>query len=742
MLCMLGEKNTGAEIDMRRHVAAGTRDNTIRPLARHALAVAMALACAAPLPLMAAVPTANKSVDAKNTAVEPIAGAADDTLVEAADAASAENYFQAGGAGDGSDAAFTDGVHAIAAGASSFAGAENAAAFGYGATALGMDSTAVGALTLSLGQGASAFGFGTTATGDYSSAIGYGSNAGGFASIAMGYNASSNGAGAIAIGTEAYLTVAPFEGIAHFVTRADGVLSTALGPGAASDGAVSVAIGPGAESYGALSVAIGHRAQAAEKSVAMGNFAEAHGYLSSAFGSEAEATGNESTAVGGAATARGETATALGVGTFANGDQSTAVGASAMSWGYRSVALGNAALSQSEGTVAIGFQTFTWGEGSVALGYLAQTGGDRPLKELPPPCDPNTQDCGGVIIGPFDYEGPEQPPHAVALGEKAHAFGNGSLALGYQSLTMGESSVALGANSMTDRDNTVSVGASQDWMRRDGFTVAAFTRQIVNVSAGTEATDAVNVAQLGQYAGALGGGASMQSGVLSAPTYAIQGASYNDVGAALAAVDSRLSGLQDTVDNLPPPPPTQPEPPQPPATGDGIAYDGDAKTSLTLAGANGTQIRNLANGVATTDAATKGQVDAADAATLASANNYTDVTATRTLSSANGYTDQRFQTLSDQFSDFTQDIERRFSDQDKHLDKMGAMNSAMMSMAINAANTHSPRGRVAVGAGWQNGESALSVGYAKPIGDRASFSIGGAFTDDDSSAGIGFGLDL
>ena len=53
-----------------------------------------------------------------------------------------------------------------------------------------------------------------------------------------------------------------------------------------------------------------------------------------------------------------------------------------------------------------------------------------------------------------------------------------------------------------------------------------------------------------------------------------------------------------------------------------------------------------------------------------------------------------------------------------------------------------PRGRVAVGAGWQNGESALSVGYAKPIGTRASFSIGGAFTDDDSSAGIGFGLDL
>jgi hypothetical protein len=80
--------------------------------------------------------------------------------------------------------------------------------------------------------------------------------------------------------------------------------------------------------------------------------------------------------------------------------------------------------------------------------------------------------------------------------------------------------------------------------------------------------------------------------------------------------------------------------------------------------------------------------------------------------------------------------------QDKRIDRMGAMSSAMMNMAMNAAGGRSERGRVAVGAGWQNGESALSVGYAKQIGERASFSIGGAFSSDDSSAGIGFGLDL
>src|SRR3546814_16400219 len=73
---------------------------------------------------------------------------------------------------------------------------------------------------------------------------------------------------------------------------------------------------------------------------------------------------------------------------------------------------------------------------------------------------------------------------------------------------------------------------------------------------------------------------------------------------------------------------------------------------------------------------------------------------------------------------------------------MGAMSSAMMNMAMNAAGGRSERGRVAVGAGWQHGESALSLGYSKQTGERGSFSNGGAFSNGDNSAGIGFGVDL
>jgi hypothetical protein len=63
-------------------------------------------------------------------------------------------------------------------------------------------------------------------------------------------------------------------------------------------------------------------------------------------------------------------------------------------------------------------------------------------------------------------------------------------------------------------------------------------------------------------------------------------------------------------------------------------------------------------------------------------------------------------------------------------------------MAVNAAGTQSPRGRVSVGAGFQGGEQALSIGYAKKLGARASFSLGGSFSGGESSAGIGVGVDL
>ncbi|WP_346828710.1 ESPR-type extended signal peptide-containing protein [Burkholderia sp. IO2] len=75
-------------------------------------------------------------------------------------------------------------------------------------------------------------------------------------------------------------------------------------------------------------------------------------------------------------------------------------------------------------------------------------------------------------------------------GRGAYAVGNNAVAIGSVSEARANGSVALGDSSLADRANTVSVGAVNN---RDG---RSFTRQIVNVAAGTEDNDAVNVGQM------------------------------------------------------------------------------------------------------------------------------------------------------------------------------------------------------------------------------------------------------
>ena len=87
---------------------------------------------------------------------------------------------------------------------------------------------------------------------------------------------------------------------------------------------------------------------------------------------------------------------------------------------------------------------------------------------------------------------------------------------------------------------------------------------------------------------------------------------------------------------------------------------------------NERRITNVATGTADTDAANVGQMRAGNAATL---------------SSANAYTDSRFQAFNDQF----EDIGQRLNKQDGRIDQQGAMNAAMVNMAINAANSRSEK---------------------------------------------------
>ncbi|ATD68707.1 hypothetical protein CNR27_05045 [Luteimonas chenhongjianii] len=118
---------------------------------------------------------------------------------------------------------------------------------------------------------------------------------------------------------------------------------------------------------------------------------------------------------------------------------------------------------------------------------------------------------------------------------------------------------------------------------------------------------------------------------------------------------------------------------------------------------------------------------------------YADSTATQAVSSANAYTDQRFAAFNDSFDTFKGDVERRFYDTDRRIDRQGAMGAAMLNMATSAAGIRT-QNRVGVGVGFQGGESALSVGYQRAISDRATMTVGGAFSGDEKSIGVGAGF--
>ena len=113
------------------------------------------------------------------------------------------------------------------------------------------------------------------------------------------------------------------------------------------------------------------------------------------------------------------------------------------------------------------------------------------------------------------------------------------MAMGNGASSTGTNSVALGAGS-TDggQANVVSIGA------------VGAERTLINVAGGTIAvgsTEGVNGGQVfanqTSVASALGGGSKVNpDGTLSAPSYAIGGTAYTNVGGALTALDNSVNG--------------------------------------------------------------------------------------------------------------------------------------------------------------------------------------------------------
>ncbi|OUL83000.1 hypothetical protein CA601_27970, partial [Paraburkholderia hospita] len=177
--------------------------------------------------------------------------------------------------------------------------------------------------------------------------------------------------------------------------------------------------------------------------------------------------------------------------------------------------------------------------------------------------------------------------NSVAIGGNAQATTADSVALGSNARTTAANSVALGSGSLADRANSVSVGAG------------GAERQIVNVAAGSQNTDAVNLKQLKDLGASFDNNGNVTSAFVVYDTTAKNKVTFGGVGATStvklsnvaagsANTDAvnvkQLKDLGATVDT------------NGNVTNAFVAYDDASKASVTLKGASGTKITNLIAG--------------------------------------------------------------------------------------------------------------------------------------------------
>ena len=291
---------------------------------------------------------------------------------------------------------------------------------------------------------------------------------------------------------------------------ATGQDAIAIGKNAVSEGQDAIAIGKNAVSDRQESTAIGSQAQAYQYySTAIGSTAIAGSHYSTALGYGAQADLNRSTAIGSTAIAGGHYSTALGYGAQADWTYSTALGGNADAQGLHSTALGGIAKAQGHYSTVLGYKAEALADGSVALGndavagreagtvgYFASASGttlDDVLTALDKKTDYDNW-TATINASKAEYERLTNAYFAASEGEKDAAKAALDAWKGqHQDFVKAlEAKNRLEATWKANR-GAVSVGADAD--NKAGNRVIK-SRQITNVAAGTEDTDAVNVAQL------------------------------------------------------------------------------------------------------------------------------------------------------------------------------------------------------------------------------------------------------
>ena len=296
-----------------------------------------------------------------------------------------------------------------------------------------------------------------------------------------------------------------------------------IGNRATSSGTSSVVLGTSASGTDKNTIAIGNSSKATSISaVALGNTANATGLNAMALGLNTNASDENSVAIGNTANASAKNTLAMGTNTKALSEAAIALGTNAESSGFGSIAIGEKSKAQPTtatspaGSVAIGYRTESTGDFAVALGS-----GNGSYKGA------SANGVGTVAVGTatvtasgrnfqtvVGFGARTNNEDAAAFGHEAKAYSEKSLALGSGSSATVTGGVALGSGSVADTDKNKKgfdqiTGRTDTYagLKDEAFTSTAgaisvgnvankVTRQITGVAAGTNDTDAVNVAQL------------------------------------------------------------------------------------------------------------------------------------------------------------------------------------------------------------------------------------------------------
>ena len=338
--------------------------------------------------------------------------------------------------------------------------------------------------------------------------------------IAIGPSAVSNAVGSVALGKDAKangdFTVALGGGNWQFKgAQANGVGTTALGSSTKTKVGTNyqTAIGFGATTSAESALALGYNAAAsAQNAIALGRSASTAGQDAVALGSSSQAKGDSGLAIGNGAQANSNSVISLGY--QANNGASNNTYGVAIGWasGMQSNGLNNVGVGTNAGRQVIGNNNTSLGNGA---GNIANTKIYTSESIM--------LGTGAKVVG---SSATKSIDNVIAIGKNTSGSASSAIAVGINAGSSAENGVAIGPNSNTSAYNGIALGSFSEASTAagvPGYNVNAnrtdkykdltdialtsklgavsvgnstMTRQITGVAAGTNDTDAVNIAQL------------------------------------------------------------------------------------------------------------------------------------------------------------------------------------------------------------------------------------------------------